>query len=447
MIKFCLTLICSSIFIIAFSQENLSLQQAIAKGLQNNYQIQIAERNLDIAQRRNDWSIAGRYPTVGATLNFNNGYSFSDNTQNPASFVRKSNLVSSSLQPGAELDWTLYDGGSIRITKQQLEQLEQLSKGNVQIAVENTIQDIILAYYQALVQQEQLRVREEVLKLSKERLDYTIARREFGQAASFDVLQSQDAYINDSTSYLIQRNSLDNAFRNLNLAMGVDTLSQRYQLTDQLEFNMQNYALEDLRTRMLASNQRLQNLFINRELAQLDTRLVESTKHPTLGLRVGGTYNINRNHFGTSTLSSGSERDLGGVGTRGLNTFVNFSTFYNIFDWGVRRRNVENARVREIIAQLNIEDYKRNVSGELENTLATYNNQKQLVQVTNQLVENARRSLAIAKDRFEAGLVNIFDYRQVQLSYINATQSRLNAIYNLKTTETDLIRLVGGLVR
>ena len=38
----------------------------------------------------------------------------------------------------------------------QLAQLKNLNEGNVQIAVENTIQSIILAYYQTLVQQEQL---------------------------------------------------------------------------------------------------------------------------------------------------------------------------------------------------------------------------------------------------------------------------------------------------
>jgi outer membrane protein TolC len=447
MIKFYATLAFLWITNVARSQDSLNLQQAIAIGLQNNYQIQIAERQLDIARNRNDWSIAGRYPQVDGTLNFNNGYNNADNTQNPASFVRRSNLINSNIQPGVELNWTLYNGSRVRVTKQQLEQIERLSQGNVQIAVETTIQNIILAYYQALVQQEQLLVREEVLKLSRERLDYSIARREFGQAASFDVLQSQDAYFNDSTSYLIQLNTLDNALRNLNLAMGVDELSRRYQLTDQLQFDAQNYALNDLRTRMLANNRTLQNLFLNRELAQLDTRLVESTRLPIVGLRLGGFYNINRNHFGSSTLANGDERDLGGVGTRNLNTFMNFGLIYNLFDWGVRRRNVENARVQEIIAQLNVEDFKRNVSTELENALATYNNQKNLVQVTNQLVENARRSLAIAEDRFEAGLVNIFDYRQVQLSYINATQSQFNAIFNLKTTETNLIRLVGGLVR
>lgn len=444
MIRIGFTLSCLFFTIAAVSQENLSLQQAIALGLQNNYQIQIADRELEIAQRQNDWSIAGRYPNVNATLNWNNNFIKSNN---PAQFFPTNTTLNTGLVPGLEVTWRIYNGSLVRLTKQQLEQLERLSQGNIQITVENTIQDIILAYYQALVQQEQLRVREEVLKLSKERLDYTIARQEFGQAASFDVLQSQDAYINDSTSYLIQQNTFENSLRSLNLAMGVDDLSRRYQLTDQLEFDAQNYAAQDLRTRMLASNRTLQNLFINRELAQLSTRAEETTLLPQVNLRLGVSDNVGYNFISRQTNINGDERDFSDVRTNSFNTTIGFSAVYNIFDWGVRRRNIENARVREIIAQLDIEDYKRTISGDLENTLATYNNQKQLVQVTNQLVENARRSLTIAEDRFEAGLVNIFDYRQVQLSYINATQSRLNAIFNLKTTETELIRLVGGLVR
>lgn len=431
----------------AFSQDSLSLQQAIALGLQNNYQIQISERELEIAQTSNDWSIAGRYPNIDVTLNLNNGYNRADNSNNPASFVRQSNLISSNIVPGVELNWVLYNGGRVRITKQQLEELERLSQGNVQVTVENTIEDIILAYYQALVQQEQLTVRIEVLLLSRQRVEYTIARQEFGQAASFDVLQSQDAYINDSTSYLIQLNTFENALRSLNLAMGVDDLSRRYALSDRLQFDAQNYVLDDLKTRLLANNRTLQNLFINREIAQLDTRLVETTRLPVVGFRTGAGYGLNNNLFGTSTLASGDARDLGGVRTNNLNTFANITAAYNIFDWGVRNRNIQIARVRELTAQLDIEDYRRGISADLENTLATYNNQKQLVQVTNLLVTNAQRSIAIAEDRFRAGLINLFDYRTVQLSYVNAVQSRLNAIFNLKTTETTLTRLVGGLVR
>ena len=99
-----------------------------------------------------------------------------------------------------------------------------------------------------------------------------------------------------------------------------------------------------------------------------------------------------------------------------------------------------------MVAQLNVEDLKRNLNNQLANTLATYNNQKEVVLMTNQLLENAQQNLTISEERFKGGLINSFDYRSVQISFINASQSRLNAVFNLKNTETELIRLTGGLV-
>lgn len=430
--------------ILGYSQEMLSLQAAIEIGLKNNYQIQIAERELDIARTNDDWSIAGRYPLVNGTLNINNNY---NSNNNPASFFPQIQSLSSSVVPGAEVSWLLYNGSQVRLTKQQLEELARQGQGNVQIVIENTIQRIILAYYQALVQEEQLQVRDEVLNLSRDRLNYTKVRQEFGQAASFDVLQSQDAYLNDSTSWLIQQNTYDNALRDLNLAMGEDDLSRRYMLTDRLEFVMQNYTLEDLQTQMLDNNRMLQNMIVGREIARIGTRLEETRMLPTVSLRLTASDNIGYNVFANAISVAGDERNFGGIRTNAFNIFAGFTVSYTLLDWGIRRRGIQTAKLREITAQISIEDQKRNLNTQLENTFATYNNQKQLVEVTNQLVQNAQRSLTIAGDRFESGLINVFDYRVVQLSYINATQARLNAIFNLKNTETELIRLVGGLVR
>ena len=69
-----------------------------------------------------------------------------------------------------------------------------------------------------------------------------------------------------------------------------------------------------------------------------------------------------------------------------------------------------------------------------------------LVQLTENLIENARNNLAISKERFDGGLISSFDYRAIQLAFVNASQSKLNALYNLKTTETELLRLTGQLV-
>ena len=235
------TICLAGIFIVALSginaQEELSLSRAIEIGLENNYQVRIAEKDLSIARNSNDWGIAGKYPTVNLSLNSNNGYT---NINNPASFLRKSSSVSTGITPGVDASFIIFDGYRIKFNKRQLEEIEKFSEGNVQVAVENTIQGIILSYQASLILVEQLKTLEEVLDLSRDRIAYEEARREFGQAGKFDLLQTQDAYLNDSTSYLALLTSYENSLRNLKLAIGDDDPASNYVLTDTLEFNPQN---------------------------------------------------------------------------------------------------------------------------------------------------------------------------------------------------------------
>ena len=52
--------------------EELTLSDAIQKGLANNFGIRISKENLKIAENNNTWGMAGRYPTLslsGQSLN------------------------------------------------------------------------------------------------------------------------------------------------------------------------------------------------------------------------------------------------------------------------------------------------------------------------------------------------------------------------------------------
>ncbi len=427
-------------------QENLSLSDAIQKGLDNNYQIKIAEARTDIAERNNDWAIAGKVPTIDLTLNSQNNYR---NLSNPAGPLTASNTLNTGITPGIEASLVLFDGYRVQITKEQLEAQAELSQSNQQLAVQNSIQAIINAYYNALVQKEQLEVLEEVLELSRDRVAYQEVRQEFGQSSTFDILQTQDAYLNDSTNYVLQINTYETAIRNLNLAMGIDDMGTSYTLTDTLSYAAEDYQLADLQQEMESNNVELRNEYINRELSSINTRLQEAAFKPTVQVSAGGTYNVGIS-FGEQTLSFGPNetiQEIPQVAARTFQPFVNFSASYPLYDGGARKIRLENARKEELIAQLNISDLKRTLNNQLANTLATYNTQKRLVEVTTSLVENARRNLEIAEERFRGGLINSFDYRTIQVSYINASQQRLNAVFNLKNTETELIRLIGGLVR
>ncbi len=424
------------------AQTNLSLSQAIEKGLQNNFQIQIAERDIEIAENSNDWGVAGKYPTLTFNINSNNSYT---NRKDPAGFLIEQQVLSNGITPSLNLNWILFDGYRVQITKERLEKLETMSQNSAKITVENTIQDIILAYNNALLQAQQLAVIDTVMRLSRDRVEYQEIRKEFGQAGTFDLLQSQNAYLDDSTTYLIQLTNYENALRSLNQVMGEDDLSQLYRLTDRLEFNPQNYIFEDLQQRMLANNYQLNNLFLNRELAQVNTRLQESELKPSLSLNSGLSYGYALSN-GSQQFLTQDPRDIN-ASSRTLTGNINLAFAYTIFDGNVRKINIQNAKLEEMISQLTIEDTKRMLNTQLANTLATYNNQKRLVEVTRLNVDNAQQNLNISEERFRGGLISSFDYRTVQLNYVNATQALLNAIYNLKVTETELTRLIGGLVR
>ncbi len=433
----------------AWAQEPLSISQAISKGLANNYQIQIAEKSIEQAQLQDDWAIAGRYPTINFTVNSNNTYR---NTNNPASFLIRQDAITTIFTPGVDLNWTLFNGHRVKLTKKQLSEQVRLNEANLQIAVENNLQQIILAYYAALIQDEQLKVLDEVLAVSRERIAYEKIRQDFGQSGTFELLQSQDAYLNDSISYMNQVNNYENALRELKRAMGEDDLTTSYRLTDILIDDAPDYALADLKQKMIANNKNLQLLFVNRELTNVGTQIQRSTLQPTLSLRSGLTYDVNyttgRQTFRSFAPGQAPTSDaIPNVAARTLTGFANLVGTYTLFDGGVRKRNIETAKIDEMMAQLDIDDLKRQLNAQLENTYATYNTQKNLVKVTDELVNNAKQNLGIAEERFRGGLINSFDYRVIQLNFINASQSKLTAIFNLKSTETQLIQLIGGLTK
>jgi outer membrane protein len=425
------------------AQETLSLADAIAIALEENYRIKIADKNTEIATRNNDWAVAGKLPVLDALIGINNGFT---NVNNPASFLPELTSISTAAVPSIEASMILFDGHRIQLTKKQLEELERLSKGNAGLAVEQVMQSVISAYYAVLIQQEQLGVLEEVLALSRDRLAYQETRKAYGQAGSFDLLQSKDAWLSDSTAYRLQQNNYETALRNLNLSMGQSDLSKGYVLTDKLDFTPAVYDLAELEARMEANNITLKNLQANQELAGINTQLQESSKSLTVSARAGLGYNWSLSS-GSGTLRTGESLSLNALTANTMNGYVNIGASINLFDGGVRNKRIENARVEEMIARYNLDDTRLNLNIRLHNILAAYNNQKSLLELSTQMLDNARENLMIAEERLRGGLINSFNYRSVQLGYINAAQARLNVLYNLKNRETELLALVGALVR
>ena len=422
----------------ASGQISVTLDEAIRMGLENHLNIRIAQRSIDIAAN-NVQVIPGKYPLIDMGLSANNSYV---KNQNPASFASEISSLGTSLTPGLSANWAVYNGNRVQLTGEQLNQVLNAAENDKTINIEEIIGNIIQAYYDALLQKEQVNLTNTVLDLSKDRLSYQELRQEFGQAQSFDILQTKDALFTDSTNVLIATTTYGNQLLTLAQSMGLDSLRVVLSEEDRLDIDQFPYGLDQLNQLLLDNNSQLKAQEINRRLAIVNTRLLKAEQRPSINLAGGVNYNWNNNWTGNGVFA-GTERDLGGITSTTWTGFVNVNATYPIFDGGVRRNRIDNAQIEEEISALNYQETFRQLTFQLQTLWDVYQNQLDVADLALELENNAIDNLAIADERLKTGLINSFDYRTVQVSYASAVQSRLQAIYNTKITEMNMMRLVG----
>ena len=150
-----------------FGQNTLSLMDAIKIGMLENYDIQISEKNQNISKINNNWANAGGLPSIN--LSAKKEEALSDQSNNPASFIQEK-LRSSAINGNANISWTLFNGFAIKANKERLNNLEEISNNNATLTIENTIQGIILQYYNCVLQNKRLELLQKVVALAKNRL-------------------------------------------------------------------------------------------------------------------------------------------------------------------------------------------------------------------------------------------------------------------------------------
>lgn len=430
--------------------ETLSLSDAIQLGLSKNFGIRVEQQNVEIAENNTTWGAAGRWPTIILSVSQSNNLRDVQNAANP--FQPTGPAISNGFGPGVSVSWVLFDGFRVLANYDRLQTLQKLSRGNARVVIENAVQGIITQYYLVQLERERLSVLEKVFQLSKDRYEYVKLRSELGSAVTFDVLQEQTNFFLDSSNFVTQEINYINTRRDLNVLMGQE-VSERYALSDSLEVTLNDYAIEDLYERMIANNSNLYNQYLNLEIAQADTRLAKTELYPQLSLNLNGSYDLSRQDLSQAQFPVAQD-DTGGGNTNNRVLVTNQSTSnysagltlsYLLFDGGRVRRAIENSYTQQRINQLQIDELKLTLRNDLAATYDLYNVRKKLLSISEQTISSAELNLSLAEERFRNGTINSFDYRSIQINYLNAALENLQAKYNLIESETALLRLTGGI--
>ncbi|WP_162944897.1 TolC family protein [Flavisolibacter nicotianae] len=422
---------------VSAQQDSLTVEQAVAYALRNNYAIMLAKQDSAVAAINYEYRNAAFLPRLNATgtalfSNNNQKQTLADGSEKNRTGIRSTNLSSA-----LNLSWTVFDGFRMFLLRDQIG--IAVNQGNLLIksTVINTVASVINTYFDIVRQKQQLRNVDEQLQLAADRLRLAQYKFDIGAGIKPDVLQSQIDLNNSTAARLNQLALIDQRKQTLNQLMNVAPATD-YKVSDTIPVQT-DLVLGNLLSNFSQSSPDLQLARTNIESAELAVRLAKTARYPTVSLI--SAYNFNR----TSN-----------------NQVINqFSPLFNLnhgWNWGISatipilnnftvRQQIRQAQLAVDFQNLQYKSQEQLLNTNLLNTYRGYDAQKQIVTTLDTSVGLARENLYIERERYRLGRTTFIELRQAEENVSTILTNLINARYNLKVAETELLRLRGELVK
>ena len=421
----------------ASAQRPLSLEEAISTSLANNYDIRLSRNDSSLAALDYAFSNYAFYPRLSANagINFNNNNQrqvLADGTKRESNGIRSSNATAS-----LNLNWTLFDGLKMFITRRRLNELVELGELQIKSQVVTTVADVMRMYYDIIRQEQQLKAIEEQMQLSSERLKLAEYKFDIGTGTKSDMLQAQIDYNAQKSAQLTQQTNIIKLKEQLNNLLAIP-LASDYLVEDTIPINT-GLLLDSIQNGITATNPQLLLGQKSLDVANLMLEERRAERFPTVAFN--SAYNFSR----TDNKSVINPFQPLFNQNHGFN--YGFTASIPIFNGYLNRRNIRAAQLDIEYQQLT---YQRNLS-QINTSVTTayrdYSLYRQTLALEEENIKLVRENLFIARERYRLGVTTFLEMRTAEQSLAEATNRLIQARYNTKVAEIELMRLRGDLVR
>jgi outer membrane protein TolC len=419
------------------AQQPLTIEQAIATSLANNYDILLSRNDSVLAALNYAYANYAFYPRLNASAGYNLTSNDSKQVLADQSKRERNGIKSNSLTASINLNWTLFDGLKMFATKKRLGQLVDLGELQVKNQVITTVGDVMRTYYDLVRQQQQLKAIEETMQLSEERLKLAQYKFDIGTGAKPDVLQAQIDLNAQKSAYLTQQTNILKTKELLNqlLAIPVDT---EFNVLDTIPITT-GLLLDSIQSGLTGINPQLLLIQKNVNIANLSLQERKAERLPTVSFN--SAYNFNR----TDNKSVINPFQPLFNQNRGLN--YGFTATIPIFNGLNTRRLIRAAELDIEYQELQYKKSLAQITTSITNAYKDYDLSKRTLILEEQNILLVRENLFIARERYRLGISTFLEMREAQRSLEDANNRLIQARYNTKIAEIELLRLRGDLVR
>lgn len=410
----------------------ITADDAIQAALENNYGILIARNQAEIDKLNFSPGNAGLLPSVELSGSREELFELDTEKEEGTSRTEEKNRTAL-LSADVELGWTLFDGGKMFVKYNRLKELKNLGQTLAQIEVENTISDVITVYYSIVREQKVLDVLKTSVEISAERYSIAQSKKELGSGTEFEMLLAQADLNTDRGAILRQEVVLNDAKIALIRLLGLDSdsdfnvegdipLSQEIKLRNlEMDFSENNKQLDAARARL--------------NISKLELKELQRERLPRLELTTGYTFSREEEKYAPVFW----ER------TRGY--YFGLTAKLNLFNGFNQHRKIQISKIEQKNAGISLDRELKHLETQLYSEYKNYTGVVKLVDLESENLQLAQEALDIALDQFRLATITSVELRKTQNILINTENRLIDAQFDAKSSEAELQRLSGVLLR
>ncbi len=338
---------------------------------------------------------------------------------------------------GIQISQSVYMGGRMVAAIRAADATKQQALAIYRTVVADALLKVRLAYYDVLLAQQQVSVREASVKLLEKERDDQKLRYDAGTVPHFNVLRAEVAVANERPTVIAARNALRIAKNNLVNDMGYDLPREIWEdiplnLIDTLATAPWDVKLPDAIQQALTRRSELAAAKKNVELQKLNIVNAKSGYKPTVDVFAG--YGWKNAQF---TAPIELDHDI-----RGWNAGAQLN--WNIFDGLLTHGKVIQAKALYEKSKTELTDESRLIELGVRTAYSEFMQARETLESQGKVQEMAKESLREAKARTDAGTGTQLDVLNAETALTQARTTQIQAQHDYVSARAKLERAIGA---
>jgi outer membrane protein TolC len=392
----------------AQEKKTIKLDEAIDLGIKNSKQLQINQAKIEEAtallkqaeeKRLPDANVSGAYMRMlSADFKLKSNNNGGGNGSNPPK-------ISDAIYGILNASVPLYTGGRIKYGIESAKYLEQAAKLDADNNKDEVIQNIIEAFANLFKSKTAIRLLQENLNVSQERVKDFSNMEQNGLLARNDLLKAQLQSSNIELNLLDAENNWQLANIHMNIMLGLPVTTELMLDTTGIEKKNDTRNLQDYLQAASTNRKDIQSIEFQKKAAITNVKSVQAEMYPNLQL-TGGYIAADIPGFLTTTA---------------VNIGVGVS--YNIGSLWKTKSKVQQAEARTKQIELTEGIMNDNINMQVNNSYLDLLKNRKKIEVYTKAVEQAEENYRIVKNKFDNSLATATDLLDADVAQFQARLS------------------------